>query len=264
MRILVADDEKMMRIGMEKEIKKVLPDAEVIVASNGKEALKIFEEAGNITLAFLDVEMPGMNGLEVAKQLKEINPEVNIIMTTAYSNYAVDAYRLHIGGYLMKPVDADDIRQEMDHLQHPIGQEAQSDKLQITCFGEFKVELNKEPVHFGRSKSKEVLAYLVAKHGSSASRAELCDVLFEDGDVKTNNSYLGILIFDLKKSLRECGCEDIIYHAHNEYMIKPDEVYCDYFEFIKGNPAAIRLYKGEFMSKYSWAEEYIWDLENSI
>ena len=115
MKILITDDEKMMRSGMEKEVKKVLSDAVVYTASSGKEALEIFGKE-DISLVFLDVEMPGMNGLEVAKKLKEIKPTVNIVMTTAYPNYAVDAYRLHIGGYLLKPVVADDIQEELEHL----------------------------------------------------------------------------------------------------------------------------------------------------
>ena len=172
MKVLIADDEKMMRTGMEKEVKKVLPDAAVFLAESGREALRIFGEE-DIALVFLDVEMPGMNGLEVAKNLKEMRPDVNIVMTTAYPNYAVDAYRLHIGGYLMKPVDAEDIREELENLAHPIREESDPGKLSLHCFGEFRAEYGGEPLHFSRSKSREILAYLTAKNGASAGRNEL-------------------------------------------------------------------------------------------
>ena len=116
MNILIADDERMTRVGMEKEIRKVIPDSTVFVASNGNEALEIFDKV-DISLVFLDIEMPGTNGLEVAKSIKEISPETNIIMTTAYPNYAITAYKMHIGGYLLQPVDAEDIREELDNLR---------------------------------------------------------------------------------------------------------------------------------------------------
>ena len=263
MKVLIADDEKMMRVGMEKEVKKVLPDADVFLAASGKEALKIFDEE-DISLVFLDVEMPGMNGLEVAKNLKEINHDVNIVMTTAYPDYAVDAYKLHIGGYLMKPVDAEDIKEELDHLSHPIEESVPEDKLVLRCFGEFRAEYDGEPLHFSRSKSKEILAYLTAKNGASASRNELCDVLWEDEERDSKKSYIRVLILDLKTTLKDIGMEHVLIHNRNEYSIKTDEVSCDYFDFLKGSPAAIRAYVGEFMNQYRWGEEYIWDLENRL
>ncbi len=50
----------------------------------------------------------------------------------------------------------------------------------------------------------------------------------------------------------------------NSYSIDTGKVSCDYYEFLKGNPTAIRSYVGEFMNQYSWGEEYIWDLENRL
>lgn len=263
MKVLITDDEKMMRSGMEKEVKKVIPDAEIFLAESGKQALEIFAEH-DIPLVFLDVEMPGMNGLEAAKRLKDIRSDVNIIMTTAYPNYAVDAYKLHIGGYLMKPVDAEDIREELEHLTHPIEADTDPDKLTLSCFGEFKVEYGGEPMRFSRTKAKEILAYLTAKNGASASKNELCDVLWEDEERDSKKSYIRVLVLELKKSLKEIGMEEVLIHNRNEYSLRTDMVNCDYYEFLKGNPAAIRAYNGEFMNQYSWGEEYIWDIENSL
>lgn len=262
MNVLIADDERMMRIGMEKEIRKAMPEVTIFVASNGDEALEIFTKV-EIALVFLDIEMPGMNGLEVAKKIKEASPETNIILTTAYPNYAVKAYKLHVGGYLLKPVVAEDIHEELEHLRHPLEEKKDPAKLKLTCFGEFRAEFDGQPLRFSRSKSKEVLAYLIAKNGASASRAELCDVLWEDEGKKSQKSYIGALISDLRKSLKSVGLEEIFYHERNEYRILTEKVDCDYLEFLKGNPEAIRAYRGEFMNQYSWAEEYIWDLENA-
>ncbi len=71
MNILIADDERMMRVRMEKEIRKAVPDSSIFVASNGNEALEIFTKV-DIALVFLDIEMPGMTGLEVAKKINNL------------------------------------------------------------------------------------------------------------------------------------------------------------------------------------------------
>ena len=263
MKILIADDEKMMRTGMEKEVKKVLPDADIFLAESGPEALKVFGE-NDISLAFLDVEMPGMSGLEVAENLRKIRPDVNIVMTTAYPNYAVDAYKLHIGGYLMKPVDADDIREELNNLIYPMEGEGDIKRLKLICFGDFRAEYGGEPLRFSRSKSKEILAYLTARNGDSVSRKELCDVLWEDEERESKQSYIRVLLMDLKKTLKDIDCESVLINENSECSLKVSEVDCDYYEFLKGDPDAIRAYSGKFMSQYSWGEEYIWDLEERL
>ena len=263
MKILIADDEKMMRLGMKKEVLKILPDAEILLADSGDAALEIFKE-NEIPLVFLDVEMPGLNGLEVAKLIKDIKNDVNIIMTTAYPNYAVDAYKLHIGGYLMKPVDSEDIRSELNHLAYPLKKESTQSKLTLKCFGEFKVMYAGKTIHFSRTKSKEILAYLTAKNGASASRNELCEILWEDDNHDSKKSYIRVLIMDLKNSLKEIGMEDVLVHNRNAYNLKTDMLDCDYYEFLKGDPDAKKAYKGEFMNQYSWGENYIWDIENHL
>ncbi|SDB07374.1 response regulator [Eubacterium oxidoreducens] len=264
MKILIADDEKMMRTGMQKEVSKVFAPKvpQFFLASDGKEAVEIFESEPDIALVFLDVEMPRLNGLEVAKRIKEISADVDIIMTTAYSEYAMDAWRLHIGGYLLKPVDAQDIKAELDHLKITPEDSKDDNGIKITCFGEFQIEADGVPLHFSRTKSKEMVAYLVAKNSATATRAQISEVLWEGKGGKSKNSYMSALVLDIKNTLREVGWEEIFYHSHNEYRLLSDKVSCDYHEFLKGNPLAIRKYRGEFMSQYSWAEEYIWDLES--
>ncbi len=260
MNVLIVDDEKIMRFGIAKEVAKVLPGANIMLAENGKKAIEMSKNH-IIPLVFLDVEMPVMNGLETAKNLKEINPNVNIIMTTAYSEYALDAYRLHIGGYLLKPVTSTDIRTELENIKNPLIFEDNTEVLNIHCFGEFKVAFKGTPLSFKRTKTKELLAYLVAKHGSTATRAELCDVLWEgEANTHSTQSYLGSLVSDLKSTLRKNGIESVLIHGRNEYSIQPELINCDYYEFLKGNYIAIWDYHGEFMTQYSWAEEYIWDL----
>lgn len=99
-------------------------------------------------VAFLDIEMRGMNGLVLAEQLKTIKPKTNIIFVTGYSEHMGDAFKLLASGYLMKPVTPQDIMEQMENLRYPIGKAANPKRVRAQCFGNFEVFLDGEPVQF--------------------------------------------------------------------------------------------------------------------
>lgn len=247
MKILLVDDEKLQLIRLEESVKKVLLDSEIFSYTNPTKALE--ENKDTIfDIAFLDIEMPMMNGIMLAKALKSINPKINIIFVTAYDHYALDALKLRASGYVFKPVNANKIKSEVEGLRYPVTLEVHN-KLQVKCFGNFEVFVNKEPLKFSYSKSKEVFAYLVDREGSAINVNELNAVLWEED----HKSYLRNLISDIQKTLKEAGVEDVFYKRHNECYIDPDKIDCDAYEYKKNNPDAIRLYRGEYMIQYSWA-----------
>lgn len=105
MNLLIADDENLELKVLEKTIKKFfLNELEIFMASNGKQAAQISDET-EINIALLDVEMPGMNGIELAKLLREKNPDCIIIFITAYDrfDYAIEAMHIKAFDYLLKP-----------------------------------------------------------------------------------------------------------------------------------------------------------------
>ncbi len=246
--VLLADDEKLQLIRLETAVKKVLPSAEILSYEN---PVKAFEENKNvkIDIAFLDIEMPVLNGLQLAKKLKSINPLLNVVFVTAYSNYAVNAYEMHASGYLLKPVTEERLRIEIDALRYPVDLKL-SKKLYAKCFGNFEVFCDGLPLKFKRSKTKELLAYLIDREGSAINVNELNAVLWEDEDHK---SYLRVLIADLKDTLKSVGAEDVFVKRFNEYCVDVSKVDCDAYEYKRNNPAAIRMYRGENMIQYPWA-----------
>ena len=244
-RILLVDDEKLQLIRLKKAVSEALPQgSEILCFSNPVEACK--EEA--IDLAFLDIEMPGMNGIQLAKKLKQANPKINIVFVTAYDQYALDAFRIHASGYLTKPVNKQKVEEELTHLRNPIVLPS-SKKLQIKCFGNFEVFHDGEPVSFSYTKSKELFAYLVDREGSAISLSELNAVLWEED----HPSYLRNLIADIQATLKAIGAEEVFLKRHNACSIDVDEIDCDAYEYKNGNPDAVRAYRGEYMIQYSWA-----------
>ena len=245
MKILLVDDEELQLLRLENACKKVMPESEFFSFTN---PLKVVESNINFDLAFLDIEMPGLNGIQLAKKLKSINPKIRVIFVTAYNSYALEAYRVHASGYITKPVNENKIKVEIDELDNVINLKSEK-KLQVKCFGNFEVFHNGNPVKFSYQKSKEVFAYLIDREGSSINVNELNAVLWEED----HKSYLRNLIADIKQTLKSIDCEDIFIKKFNGYSIDVNKIDCDAYEYKKDNPDAVRLYRGEYMIQYPWA-----------
>ena len=247
MKILLVDDEKLQLIRLLNIVKKVLPDSEILSYTNPVLAFK--ENENNlIDIAFLDIEMPEINGIQLAKKLKKINPKINVIFVTAYDNYALDAYKLHASGYVTKPVNEKKVKDELEGLRYDVELKP-SKKLQVKCFGNFEVFYNGVPLKFARSKSKELFAYLIDREGAAINVNELNAVLWEDDDHK---SYFRNLVSDITATLKSVGLDDVFIKRHNECFIDISKVDCDAYEYKNNNPDAIRAYRGEYMMQYSW------------
>lgn len=247
MNILLVDDESLQLTRLEKSVKAVLPDANYFCYSN---PLKVLSEHKNtiFDIAFLDIEMPGISGISLAKNLKGINPRINIIFVTAYDNYALDAYKMHASGYVSKPVNEKKVQEEINGLRFDV-ELKKTNAIQVKCFGNFEVFHNNEPLKFAYSKSKELFAYLIDREGAAISINELNAILWEED----HTSYLRNLISDIQKTLKAVDASDVFIKRHNECYIDPSKVDCDAYEYKKGNIDAIRMYRGEYMMQFSWA-----------
>ena len=260
MTILIVDDEEYLRTDLADSLERVSPGNKLLFASDYYSAMEIINKE-HIDIAFLDIQMPGKNGLTLAESIKRNDNRTNIVMVTAYSNYAVNAFRLFVSGYLLKPVMDNDLRDVLDNLRYPVIQEKK--KLEIMCFGNFEVFVDGKPMKKKKKKEKELLAYLVCLKGASAKRSEITSVIFDEStDTEKNLSYFKKLASGLKKDLDRYGLGDILIHLNNSYSIDTSRFNCDYYDHLAGKASPTRTYKGEFINQYSWAETYIYSLEN--
>lgn len=250
MKIIAVDDEKLMLDMLVKNISIVRPDAEIIKFQYSDEALEYVKE-NEIDIAFLDIRMPGIDGLELGKEILSLYPEVNLIYCSAYEEYLSEAFReVRCNGYITKPADVDDIRKELDNLRVPVKQEA-SNKIRIQCFGRFEVYLNGTPLNFESSKTKELLAFLVYNSGGICSNQEIISALWDDEG--RHDSYFKKIRKDLQDTLTQQGCEDILWRQWGGIGINMDMVDCDYYQWKKDN---LGKYEGDFMIQYSWANTF--------
>lgn len=261
MKILITDDERIMREELKDALDRVSPGNSIDFAGSYDEATQKIR-TDRYDVAFCDIQMPGQNGLALAQTLKRLSPTTNIIMVTAYAEYALDAFRLFASGYLLKPVKDRELEAALNNLRNPVPQPEK--QLTARCFGTFEIFYEGKPLVFQRQRSKELLAYLICLRGSSASRENICDALFEEaGTMESRAQTFKSIVHSLRKTLEKYGFDDLLIHSRNRYSIEPGLLQCDYFDYVTGKHAVPPAtdYQGEFMTQFSWAERFVYMLE---
>lgn len=256
MRILVTDDEPFALEDSFEAIKEALPEAEVVPADNYRDALNETEDP--FDLAFLDVEMPGMTGLELAEELQKKYPKINVIFVTAFPQYALEAYKILASDYCLKPLNPSDVKRAVANLRYSLDSpreiaKPEDDRIKIVCFGDFNFFDSKgSQIMLQREKAKELFAYLVSKRGVESTPTELCDALW--GDSSENKlDYFWKLTSELRKALRDINAEDVLRQGRGKYSVDPSRIICDYYEYL--DKTMRDKWNGKFMEQYGgWAE----------
>ncbi len=260
MNILAVDDKRPVLRGVEKAILEAVPNCDLKGFTSAREAIACAKET-RIDIAFLDIDMAEMNGLMLAKALKDIHGKTNIVFVTGYAEYAVDAFNMAASGYILKPVSPKAVTRELTQLRHPLPE--RNARVFFQCFGNFNILVNGQPLVISRKKAKELLAYLVHKRGSFVRSAELTAILWEDKAVNTpTKANLRQVIHRLTAILAEAGIEDILLRKWDQIAIDKDKVSCDYYDYLEGKSTGVNAYAGEYLSEYSWAEFVINSLRN--
>lgn len=250
MNVAIADDEKLILHEMVYVVNQAIKDAQIDAFDSPLELLKSAKEK-KYDIAFLDIQMPELDGVELAKRLKEINPIINIVFVTSFSEYTADAIRLHASGYLKKPVTSQEIEDELKNLLYPI--EEEKNEIYVQAFGNFCVFVNKKPVYFRRDREAEMLAYLVDRKGAPISRKELASVMFEDGDFSRNQQiYLSLIAHDLLEDMESAGIGEMFVKHRGMYSVDTTKFTCDAYDFLDGKSTV--EFGGEYMEQYTWCE----------
>ena len=248
MRIIAVDDEKLALESLSRAIKAIVTEDEVVSFRYAEDALEYARENA-CDIAFLDIEIVGMSGVELAAELKKYNSEINIVFCTGYGNYRDAAFELHASGYLMKPITSEKVKHELENLRRPIYEKK---RLKVQTFGNFEVYVDGKPLAFKYRRTKELFAYLVDRVGAMCTVGEITGIIFEDEGGRED--YFQKLRRDLLSTLEEVGCASAIVHKRGMLGVVVSELQCDYYDCLSGKKDFSSCYFGEYMSQYSFAE----------
>ena len=248
MTIVAVDDEKMALETLASAIREAAPEAELHSFRWSEDALAFAKESP-VDVAFLDVAMPGANGVQLAQCMALYQPRINIVFATGFGEYRDSAFDLHASGYLMKPITAEKVQVELAHLRYPV---RSGKRIQVQAFGNFEVFLDGKPLEFKYRRTKELFAYLVDRKGALCTVGELISILFEEE--QGHETYFKSLRRDLLDTLEAAGCREVICQQRGRLGVVPEQMECDYYDYLNGEGKGITAYRGEYMTQYSWGE----------
>jgi two-component SAPR family response regulator len=225
-----------------------------------------------VDLAFLDIEMADMDGLELAEKLTELHPRLNVIFVTAYSQYALDAFRAHAVGYLLKPLDSAAFTEQIDLLVRRAGQAQQTlpaKLLSVRCFGQFSVYANPDSmsrVRWKTAKAEELFALLIHCQGRAKTKESLVDTLWPELEPGKAANLFRVTCTYLRSALAERGFSGLFVRENDGYKLRTGMLDCDFYRF-SGDTTPFRLrdterllalsslYTGEYLEgkRYDWA-----------
>ncbi len=260
MTILTVDDERTSLDLITNLVKELKPDAECYSFDSALSALAKARET-EIDVAFLDVNMPELTGIDLGKYLIELNPYTNIIFLTEHKEFAFEAMQIHASGYIFKPELKVRVGKELDALRYPELRKKYK-RVFAQTFGNFELFVDGEPVSFKYNRTKEIVAVLINNKGAQTSNGELIASLWEDdGDPEKKLSYLCNLRQDLQNTFKKLKLEGIIIKQRGSMAIAKDKIECDLFDWLEKKKESKYQYMGDYMNQYSWPEFFHAELD---
>ncbi len=254
MKIMVVDDEFLALEDFEDTCRGLGITDEIIKFNNPLDALA-FAAQTKVDIAFLDIEMPVIKGIELARRIKALSPNIRIIFTTGYGDYALEAFSVDAVDYVLKPHEPESIKKAYNKAL--LIKDAQSENhVFIKTFGFFDVFVDGKSVAFTSAKSKELLAILVDRNGGVVSTEQAISLLWEGRKYdETVQSLFRKVLKSLRTSLEEAGISEILIDNRNQRSINKSAFVCDYYELMQTGKTENTKFFGKYMEQYPWAKE---------
>lgn len=116
--IIMVDDNAVILGGGLPILEEVMPNAVITGFTKPAQAFE-YAKTNHVALAFLDIEMGSVSGLDVCRELLEVNPRTNVVYLTAYREYSFDAWNTGACGFMLKPITPEGVREQLKKLRYP-------------------------------------------------------------------------------------------------------------------------------------------------
>ncbi len=250
MKVIYVDDEIALLNNFKMTIDGLNLVEELSLFRKSEEALK-WAQDNTVDVAFLDIHMPGINGIELAKRLKDIDINIRIVFVTAYEQYALEAFGVDAIGYLLKPYFKEDVVKELEKASYISARPKK--KIVIQTMPDLLVTVDGTPLHLGHTKQEELFALLVDRGAVGITGGEAVACLWPDKAV--GDSVYWVTMSRLKDKLKEAGIDNIIGTDGKTKYLRTDQVDCDLYRILSGKKDSIADYHGSYLKRYSWSEE---------
>ena len=117
--VLLVDDKPIILEGGIPTLRQAMPKANVVGFTNPADVLAYFKE-NPVAVIFLDIELGTTSGFDLCREMLRIRPRTNVIYLTGYQEYAMDAWKTGASGFMLKPLEVDEVRQELSRLRYPV------------------------------------------------------------------------------------------------------------------------------------------------
>lgn len=252
MHIIYVDDELPAITNFRLTVENFPEIRELHTFQDGNEALA-FARENLVDAAFLDMEMPEIHGLELARQLREHDPEIRVVFVTAFGQYALEAFQVDAVGYLLKPYTASDVRRKLAKCTY---RHLPTHRMVVQTMPNLSVTVDNQPLFIAGAKPREMLALLIDRGESGVTIGDVIACLWPERPADDGAQSLARMTWKrLSDALSNVGMSDLLWRAQNRRYIRTDAIDCDLYRILAGDRQAARRYNGAYLSEYDWAEE---------
>ncbi|WP_158233709.1 response regulator [Sporosarcina sp. P21c] len=272
-RAILVDDEP---LALQLLTHKLATFKEVQVLKTFTNSLHLLEDIKDLSfnVAFLDISMPGIDGIDLAEHLLSIDPTIKIVFVSAYRDYAIQAFELNSIDFILKPFTNERLEKTITRLTQALSsasilQPESGKQLEIQCFQEFIVQYKQEFVKWKTIKIKELFAYFLTHHKELIHRDVLIETLWPDTEYSKAKIQLHTTLSHLRKTLESLGFSKVIVFTNQSYRLELVNFHCDALEMnqlvqqhinatdatIEKFEKSIQKYKGDYLELegYDWS-----------
>jgi two-component system LytT family response regulator len=179
-------------------------------------------------IAFLDIEMPGIDGMTLANRMLDLSGDIKIVFVTAYQEYAIEAFALNATDYLLKPVSMARLTMTLNRVepgQQPV--HAGERKLQVSCFGKLRIDHDGRPVKWRTTKAEELFAYLLDQNGKEAGKEKLLAAIWGEFDDKRALTNFSTSLYYMRRTLKELGFPELLIVSNGMFLLDMEQIESD-------------------------------------